>query len=93
MAWSARDKALRNACDAEVRAKLKKIDAAPRSPHLPDLPAGLALECVVPWRKGAHPPAHLIAELHLAGSVFLLFQRDRIVAKFAAKVAFDAQHL
>ena len=65
MAWNARRAALRNACDAEVQAKLKKIDAAPRSPHLPDLPAGPALGCLVPWRKGAAPPARRIAELHL----------------------------
>ena len=32
-AWYARKRVLHNACDTEVRAKYKKIDAAPRSPH------------------------------------------------------------
>ena len=51
--WSTRKVALQNACKAEVRAKLKKIAAAPRSPHLPDPPAGVALQCLVFLRCAA----------------------------------------
>ena len=57
--------ALRSAYRAEVRPKLDKVAAAPRSPHLPDLRAGLALRCLVPWAAGRRPPASCVAEVHL----------------------------
>ena len=38
-----------------------------------------------------HNADEFVAELDLAGTVFLLLQGNRIVAKFPAKVAFDAQ--
>ena len=63
--WHKSRETIRDAYAAEARSKLKAVDDAPRSPHLPDLPAGLALRCLVPWGKGRRPPASCLGEMHL----------------------------
>ena len=65
-AWTDRKAAAREAHGVELRAALKVLEEEPRSPHLPNLPAGLTLRCLVPWAPRRRPPASCVGEVHLA---------------------------